>query len=266
VPGKEKGKVSIAKLLRRSACKETLLNNVQMKTVVREWQSLSAGDPPQSLRRHSSAATLAVSLLMVATVACVLLADRPKGFALEQTHSSDEDKYSGLLMSKHLDKYSRMALSQNIRKIFSQKNKIASDNAAAFALDSSPEFRRLKRQVAESESALKNAAAAERLSQHNLKAGLISASREHQKSSSAIAAAIQAEKESDTNLVRLARNSGIPIPSPSKPDPVFLKMLSVMADLDSGSHANRDRPALDSISDHSNGYSFPLRGQQSSDE
>jgi hypothetical protein len=215
-----------------------------MRVVVREWQVVSASDPPQSLRRRSLAATLAVSLVMAATVACVLLADRPNSFELQQARSTDEDKYAAQLMSKNLDKYSRLILSQRILKIFSKKNKLASDSAAASALEANPEFQLLKRQVAGYQSAMKKAAAAERLSNENLKASLISISRKHHESSDAIASAIQAEKESDADLVRLARKSNIPIPNPSKPDSSFVKMLSAMSKLDSDSPAERDTTSL----------------------
>jgi hypothetical protein len=241
-------------------------NVVKMRVVVKEWQAISACDPPQSLRRRSLAGTLAVFLVLVATAACVLLADRPKGFELEQMHS-DEDNYAALLLSKNSDKYSRMVLSQNILKIFSKSNKLASDKAAASALDANPKFQHLKRQVAESQLAMKKAAAAEMLSKLKLKSDLISISRQHHESSDAIASAIQTEKASDANLVRLARNSGIPVPSPSKPDSNFLKIMAGLSDLDSNSPEIRDATMSASLSVKSNSDSdsFSQKFQPSTD-
>jgi hypothetical protein len=217
-----------------------------MRVAVQEWQALSASDPPQSLRRRSFAATLAVSLVMVATVACVLLADRPKGFLLEQTSASDEDKYMAPLMST-MGQYSRTVISQNIGKIFNEKNRLASDKAAAAALDASPEFQTLKRNTAESEAAMLKAAAAARLAGLKLKAGLISISREHHQSSDAIAKAIEAEKASEGNLIRVARSDGVAIPpSPSASRSGLLKILAGISDLDS-SPDNHVTPASSSL-------------------
>jgi hypothetical protein len=198
--------------------------------MLKQWQIVSANDPPQSLRRRSFAATLAVSLFLVATAACVLLADRPKGFALEQQPSADEVKYMTPLMAA-VDNYSGKVLSRELNTIFSKKNELTSDKVAAAALAASPEYQELKRKSADlSKAARIKSAAAARVSGQRLRA----IDRRQRAEHDAIAAAIKEEKASEAKLIRFAQSKGHVITSspPAAADSDLLKIFASVAALD----------------------------------
>jgi hypothetical protein len=197
--------------------------------MLKQWQIVSANDPPQSLRRRSLAATLAVSLFLVATAACVLLADRPKGFVLEEKPSADEVKYMTPLMAS-VDNYSGKVLSRELSTIFSRKNELTSDKVAAAALAASPEYQELKRKSVElSNAARLKAAAAARLFGHKLRA----IDRQQRAEHDAIAAAIKKEKASEAKLIRFARSKGHVVTSSSpSTDSSLLKIFASVAALD----------------------------------
>jgi hypothetical protein len=207
--------------------------------LLREWQAVSANDPPQSLRRRSLAATLAVSLFLVAAAACVLLADRPKGFVLEQNPSTDEDKYVPLIST--VDPYSNKVLSRDLNTIFSEKNKLASDQAAAAAVAASPEYKALTLKSAQLLRIASKAAAAQRLSNQKLKGIML----RHRAVSDSIAAAIKAEKESEAKLIHFARSKGYAVASAPPPmDSGLLKLFAAISSLDSASSAKSPAAAL----------------------
>jgi hypothetical protein len=208
-----------------------------MRHALREWQSVSANDPPQSLRRRTLGATLAVFLVLAATAACVLLADRPKTFSLEQKLSSDEVKYIGSLTAK-IDPYSNKILFRDLNTIFSEKNKLASDNAAVAALDGNPEYEASKRKAEQLvEIAKQKEAAAKSVSSLKLR----SIMRKYHAATDSISAAIQAEKASEAKFIRFARSNGHAISS-STPHlgSGLLKLFAGVAALDTTSPATSD--------------------------
>lgn len=208
-----------------------------MQHALREWQSVSANDPPQSLRRRTLGATLAVFLVLAATAACVLLTDRPKNFSLEQKVSSDEVKYAGSLTAK-IDPYSNKIMFRDLNTIFSEKNKLASDNAAAAALDGNPEYKASKRKAEQLvEIAKQKEAAAKSVSSLKLK----SIMRKYHAATDSIAAAIQAEKASEAKFVRFARSKGHAISSsPPQLGSGLLKLFEGVAALDAPSPSKSD--------------------------
>jgi len=208
-----------------------------MQHALREWQSVSANDPPQSLRRRTLGATLAVFLVLAATAACVLLTDRPKNFSLEQKVSSDEVKYVGSLASK-IDPYSNKIMFRDLNTIFSEKNKLASDNAAAAALDGNPEYEASKRKAEQLvEIAKQKEAAAKSASSLKLK----SIMRKYHAATDSITAAIQAEKASEAKFVRFARSKGHAISSsPPQLGSGLLKLFQGVAALDATSPSISD--------------------------
>lgn len=208
-----------------------------MQHALREWQSVSANDPPQSLRRRTLGATLAVFLVLAATAACVLLTDRPKNFSLEQKVSSDEVKYVGSLASK-IDPYSNKIMFRYLNTIFSEKNKLASDNAAAAALDGNPDYEASKRKAEQLvEIAKQKEAAAKSVSSLKLK----SIMRKYHAATDSITAAIQAEKASEAKFVRFARSKGHAISSsPPQLGSGLLKLFQGVAALDATSPSISD--------------------------
>jgi hypothetical protein len=210
-----------------------------MRRVVSEWQTVSLNDPPQSLRRRSVAATVAVSLILFATAACVLLADRPKLFVLfQESHAShDEKEFLAPLMSS-INSDERRVLSLDMNKIFSKKNIRAADEAAAADLEKNPEYQALIRKTQESTLAFQQAAAVSRRSGIRRMAILSANSKKRHAALKQINEAVQAEKAAEAKLIQFARTKGFVVPPPSNAHSSLLKIFDDISKLDSAPAAS----------------------------
>lgn len=202
-----------------------------MRSIVGEWRAVSLNDPPQSLRRRSLAATFAVTLVLFATVACVLLADRPKVFDLAQamTFPPDEMKYLGPMMAKMgADPDKQTLVVQNMGKIFSEQNRLTSDEVAAASVDASPEYQAAKLQADDAAVAMKKVAAASKLSNRKIRAFLRDSQRKHQAEREAIAEAVKDEKQAEAKLLIFARSNNVKVvpASPTHSESDLLKIMT----------------------------------------
>ncbi len=202
-------------------------------------------------------ATLAVTMFLVATVACVLLADRPKGFELAQAmnFAPDEIKYLGPLMAKiGAGTGKQNIVVQNMGNIFSEKNRLASDKVAAAAVDASPEYQAAEQRARDATVAVKQAAAIKRLSMNRIKVFLRDSQHQHQTARDAIAKAVSEEKQAEAKLVHYARSNNVKILPASNSNSDLLKILSggsIAAELQqaqSGASANVAAAAVSAIS------------------